>query len=158
MIVAALNRKLPPRYAAEPRVHLGASFEIDVSAYDTDESAAFAAAASGGVGGGGVATATWAPPRPTFDVVTDLPDQDAYEVRVYERKRHRRLVAAVEIVSPGNKGRPESRRAFVTKCAALLQQRVSVAIVDLVAIRQFNLYADLLELIGQADPALAPEP
>jgi hypothetical protein len=45
----------------------------------------------------------------------------------------------------------------VTKCAALLQQRVSVAIVDLVTTRQFNLYGDLLELIGQADPALAPE-
>jgi Protein of unknown function (DUF4058) len=158
MIVAALNRKLPPRYAAEPRVHLGASFEIDVSAYDTDESAAFASAASGGAGEGGVATATWAPPRPTFDVVTDVPDQDAYEVRVYERKRHRRLVAAVEIVSPGNKDRPENRRAFVTKCAALLQQRVSVAIVDPVTTRQFNLYADLLELIGQTDPALGPEP
>jgi hypothetical protein len=46
----------------------------------------------------------------------------------------------------------------VAKCAALLQQRVSVAIVDLVTIRQFNLYGDLLELIGQADPALKPEP
>ena len=109
-------------------------------------------------GEGGVATAVWAPPRPTFDVATDLPDQDAYEVRVYDTKRHRRLVAAVEIVSPANKDRPENRRAFVTKCAALLQQRVSVAIVDLVTTRQFNLYGDLLELIGQTDPALAPEP
>ena len=100
----------------------------------------------------------WAPPRPTFAVVTDLPDQDEYEVRVFDTRRHRRLVAAVEIVSPANKDRPENRRAFVTKCAALLQQRVSVAIVDLVTTRQFNLYGDLLELIGQADPALAPEP
>jgi Protein of unknown function (DUF4058) len=158
VIVMALNRKLPPRYAAAPRVHLGASFEIDVSAYDKDEAAGFAEAATGEVNEGGVATATWAPPRPTFDVVTDLPDQDEYEVRVYDTKRHRRLVAAVEIVSPGNKDRPENRRAFVAKCAALLQQRVSVAIVDLVTLRQFNLYADLLDLIGQTDPALAPEP
>ena len=111
-----------------------------------------------GAGEGGVATAAWAPPRPTFDVATDLPDQDEYEVRVYDTKRHRRLVAAVEIVSPANKDRPENRRAFVAKCAALLQQRVSVAIVDLVTTRQFNLYGDLLELIGQTDPALAPEP
>ena len=156
MIVMALNRKLPPRYAAEPRVHLGASFEIDVTAYDTDEPAVFVSGT--GAGEGGVATATWAPPRPTFNFVTDLPDQDEYEVRVYDTKRHRRLVAAVEIVSPANKDRPENRRAFVTKCAALLQQRVSVAIVDLVTTRSFNLYGDLLELIGQADPALAPEP
>ena len=125
-------------------------------AYDKDEPAAFGVGT--GADEGGVATAVWAPPRPTFDVATDLPDQDEYEVRVYDTKRHRRLVAAVEIVSPGNKDRPENRRAFVTKCAALLQQRVSVAIVDLVTTRQFNLYGDLLELIGQADPALAPEP
>jgi hypothetical protein len=154
MIVLALNRKLPPRYVAAPRVHLGAAMEIDVSAYEKDELASFAPTA----GEGGVATATWAPPRPTLDVVTDLPDQDEYEVRVYDTKRKRRLVAAVEIVSPANKDRPENRRAFVAKCAALLQQRVSVAIVDLVTTRQFNLYADLLELIGEVDPALAPEP
>ncbi len=68
------------------------------------------------------------------------------------------MVAAIEIVSPAIKDRPETRRAFVAKCAALLQEQVSVAIVDLVTTRQFNLYGDLLELIGQTDPALTPEP
>ena len=67
-------------------------------------------------------------------------------------------MAAVEIVSPANKDRPEHRRAFVAKCAALLQEQVSVAVVDLVTTRHFNLYSDLLELIGQADPSLSPEP
>ncbi|MGC8643031.1 MAG: DUF4058 family protein [Isosphaeraceae bacterium] len=132
--------------------------EIDLSTYDKDDRAAFAATTGASEGEGGVATAVWAPPRPTLDVITDLPDQDEYEVRIYDTKRRRRLVAAVEIVSPANKDRPENRRAFVTKCAALLQQRVSVAIVDLVAPRQFNLYGDLLRLIGEMDPALAPEP
>jgi hypothetical protein len=66
VIVMSLNRKLPPRYVAAPRV-----------------------------------------------------EQDEYEVRVYDTQRHRRLVAAVEIVSPANKDRPEHRRAFVTKCAAM---------------------------------------
>ena len=79
-------------------------------------------------------------------------------MRVYDTQRHRRLVAAVEIISPANKDRPEHRRAFVAKCAALLQQQVSVALVDLVTTRRFNLYVDLLELLGQADPSLAPEP
>ena len=46
----------------------------------------------------------------------------------------------------------------MTKCAALLQERVSVAIVDLVTTRQFNLYSGRLEWIGQTDPSLAPEP
>lgn len=157
MIAPALNSRLPRRYTAEPRVPLGASFEVDVSTYDK-EGTDFSTSPGEGEAAGGVATATWAPPRPTLDVATDLPDQDAYEVRVFDTKRHRRLVAAVEIVSPANKDRPENRRAFVTKCAALLQERVSAAIVDLVTTRPFNLYSELLELIGQTDPALSPEP
>jgi hypothetical protein len=48
-------------------------------------------------------------------------------------------VAAVKIVSPANKDRPEQRRAFVAKCAALLQNHVRVAIVALVTTRTFNL-------------------
>lgn len=156
MIVVAVNRKLPPRYVAAPRVHLGSFAEIDVTAYDKEETTATGPTMSSGEGG--VATEVWTPPQPTISAVTDLPDQDEYEVRVYDTKRHRRLVAAVELVSPANKDRPENRRAFVAKCAALLQQRISVAIVDLVMARQFNLYSDLLELIGQSDPSLAPDP
>jgi len=79
-------------------------------------------------------------------------------VRVYDGRHGRRLVAAIEIVSPSNKDRPESRRAFVAKVAALLQRDVSVSIVDIVTIRQFNLYADLLDLIGGSDPMLGAEP
>jgi Protein of unknown function (DUF4058) len=91
-------------------------------------------------------------------VEADLPSLDEYEVRVYDTERGRALVAAVEIVSPSNKDRPEHRRAFVAKCAALLQERVSVTIVDLVTTRNFNLYADLLDLIGATDATLPAEP
>jgi hypothetical protein len=105
-----------------------------------------------------VATAVWAPPQPTLAVATDLPDQDEYEVRVYDTKRQRWLVAAVEIVSPANKDRPEHRRVFVAKCAARLRQHICVAIVDVVTARQFNLYTDLLELIGQTDRSVPPGP
>jgi hypothetical protein len=157
MIVARLAPKLPARYVAEPRVHLGAYFEIDVTGYEKDR-AGPASLGQGEGTRGATATAVWAPPRPTFDVISDLPEQDEYEVRVYDTQRHRRLVAAVEIVSPANKDRPEHRRAFVAKCAALLQQRVSVALVDLVTTRQFSLYGELLDHIGQADPSLTPEP
>jgi hypothetical protein len=100
----------------------------------------------------------WAPSQPTLAVETESPDMDEYEVRAYDTRRGRRLVAAVELVSPANKDRPENRRLFVAKCAALLQQRVSVVIVDLVTVRDFNLYGDLLELIGKPDPVLGTEP
>jgi hypothetical protein len=156
MIVMALARRLPSRYVAAPHVHSGLAVEIDVATYAKDSSEPHSQDAPGG--NGGVAVAVWAPPRPTFTVPTDLPDQDEYEVRVYDTKRGRRLVAAVEIVSPSNKDRPEHRRAFVAKCASLLQSRVSVTIVDLVTTRSFNLYRDLLELIGQADPSLGSGP
>jgi hypothetical protein len=127
-----------------------------VAAYDEDE-ADFPSARERD-NGGGVATAVWAPPRPTLTVATDLPALDEYEVCVYDTKFGRRLVAAVEIVSPANKDRPEHRRAFIAKCAALLQNHVGVAIVDLVTNHTFNLYGDLLELLGQVDPSLADGP
>jgi hypothetical protein len=156
MMVALLRRRLPRRYFAEPRVHSGSSAEIDVATFENEEEDELAAGAGNG-NGGGVATAVWAPPRPTLTVATDLPAQDVYEVRIYDEKRHSRLVAAVEIVSPANKDRPEHRRAFVAKCVGLLKERVSVVLVDVVTTRTHNLYAELLELIGQNDPSLSPE-
>lgn len=156
MIVIGLARTLPRRYVAAPGVHFGASVEIDVATFEQDEPDA--APWGEGEANGGVATAVWAPPRPTLVVPADLPAQDVYEVRVYDTKWGRELVAAVEIVSPANKDRPDHRQAFVAKCAALLQEQVSVAIVDLVTTRHFNLYSDLLKLIGQNDPLLSPDP
>jgi len=44
---------------------------------------------------------------------------------------------------------------FIGKVVSLLQQGVCVSLVDLVSIRQTNLHAGLLRLLGRADPALA---
>jgi hypothetical protein len=153
MIVIGLNQKLPQRYVAEPQVHLGSSIEIDVATYEAED--ANSPTASEQDKGGGVATAVWAPPTPTLAVASDLPAMDEYAVRVYDTRSGHRLVAAVEIVSPANKDRPEHRRAFVAKCAALLQSRVCVAIVDIVTTRTSNLYGDLMELFGEIDPSFA---
>jgi hypothetical protein len=148
VMVQYLYRILPQGYVAAPGIHVGAAFEIDVSTYEQIDGASSVTAS----GNGGVAT--WAPPQPTLTVETDLPEQDEYEVRVYDHNRGRKLVAAIELVSPANKDRPDSRRAFVAKVAALLQEDVCVSIVDVVTVRQFNLYADLLDLIGRTDPLL----
>ena len=86
-------------------------------------------------GNGGAATAVWAPARPSVAVETTLPDYDEYEVRIYDARRGRHLVAAIEIVSPANKDRPEHRNVFVARCAALLQKGVAVSIVDLVTVK-----------------------
>ena len=77
-----------------------------------------------------------------------------FEVRIYDERRRRRLVAAIEIVSLANKDRPTHRQAFVAKCAGLLRERVSVVVVDPVTTRSHSLYGELLDLLGRAD--LAP--
>ena len=40
----------------------------------------------------------------------------------------------------------------------LLRKGVCVSLVDLVTVRRFNLYMDLLTLLGQTDPLMCPEP
>ncbi len=154
MIVLALQRRLPPRYVAGPRVHLGSTVEVDVATFEQESSTH----PTYGNRNGGVATALSAPAKPTLVAAVDLPDQDEYEVLIHDTRRGRRLVAAIEIVSPSNKDRPEHRRVFAAKCSALLQRGVSVAIIDLVTTRGFNLYGELLSLIGIVDPALGTEP
>jgi hypothetical protein len=155
VIVQHLRKVLPAGYVAEPRVHSGAQMEIDVAAFEKDGPPSHSATSPGN---GGVATAVWAPARPSVVVETALPDYDEYEVRVYDARRGRHLVAAIEIVSPANKDRPEHRNLFVAKCAALLQKGVAVSVVDLVTVKHFNLYAELLAFIGHNDPTLGAEP
>jgi hypothetical protein len=94
--------------------------------------------------------------RPVQTYSVDLPAQDVFESRIYD-DRGGRLVAAIELVSPGNKDRPENRRAFVIKCAAYLQQRVSVVVVDVVTERHANLHVELMDLLEQTEAAPWPE-
>lgn len=150
-IVQKLNELLPDNYIAGPRVHLG-RIEIDIAAYESGLSPF-----PGGAGSdAGVATATWARTEPAIAVETESPDE--YEVRIYDMTRDWRLVAVIELVSPANQDRPESRSAFVGKSAALLQKGIAVSIVDLVADIKFNLYTDLLRFLSKVDPTMPDEP
>jgi uncharacterized protein DUF4058 len=131
-------------------VHLGSFYEIDVCAFEHEgQRVQLSSAPAVSVG---EATSMAAFPAPTSTIEADFPEQYAYEVLIFDVQRERRLVAAVEIVSPANKDRPESRQLFVAKCFNLLRQDVCVSIVDLVTIRRSNLYAELLALLGQTEP------
>jgi hypothetical protein len=154
VIIQQIRKQLPPGFVAAPRVHLGQYFEIDLAAFDEDNSSKHGNRDTRG----GTATATLPRLKPTWAVETDLPEEDAFEVEIYQVEEERTLVAVIEIVSPSNKDRPEMRRAFVAKCGALLRKGVSVSIVDLVTIRQANLYAELMAFINHPDPTLGPEP
>lgn len=151
-IVQHLRDLLPPGFVAEPRVHLGTVMEIDVGALEAGP--APRVGASSGSGDGGTASTAWTTTLPAVTVETEPPDEYEYEVRVFDVERERQLVAAIEIASPANQDRPESRDAFVAKCAALLRKGVAVSVVDLVTIRRFNLYAQLMALVGHPDPAM----
>ncbi len=156
VIVQHLKQKLPSGFVAAPRVHLGALIEIDVATYERDSDPI--GFDSSGHQEGGVATRPWVPPRPSVAVETELPDEDEYEVRIYDAERDRQLVAAIELVSPSNKDRLARRNAFVSRCAALLRAGVAVSIVDVVTHRHSNLYTELMNFIDHPDPHLSVDP
>lgn len=83
---------------------------------------------------------------------------DEYEIRIYDAARERTLVAAIEIVSPANKDRSETREQFIVKADSLLRQGVCVAMVDIVTNYQANLYAELLARFDQTDYRVGDPP
>jgi hypothetical protein len=134
---------LPVGFVAAPAVHLGAEYEIDIGVLEESRRKPVAPLSGQTLSSQLVSSdSTAVAPSPTLTIETDLSDQDEFEVRVYDVRHGRRLVAAIELVSPRNKDRPESRHAFVGKVVALLQDDICVSIVDLVTIRQFSLYAE----------------
>jgi hypothetical protein len=96
LMVMELCKSLPEQYTAEPRVHLGKNFEVDIYTFDVGEQRAFET----NISDAGVATAVWAPPEPTLSLELDPTDIYEYEVLIFDQQRGRELVAAIEIVSP----------------------------------------------------------
>ena len=136
-IMGHLNRVvLPEGYFAEAQVHVGSRVEIDVATFDKN---------SGTLPGdsGGVAVQTWAPP--TLVAPAIFPDE--IEVQVYETVGGNTLVGAIELISPGNKDRPEARRAFAAKCAGYLQMGIGLVILDVVTSLQSNLHDELIDVL-----------
>lgn len=147
-IIQQLREQLPPGFTAAPIVRLGSAVDSPIIVEDLP-----------------------APPRDALApvVAREVEEQEEYEyeVHVYETQREhegaereRTLVAAIELVSPANKDRPRSRNAFVAKCAELVRRGVAVSIVDLVTVKSFNLYAELMTFTGHgdADPMCANPP
>jgi len=149
-IVRSLFDILPEGYQAEPKIHLGSPIEVDIATHETESGLA---QSTFDEGDGGVATL--AVLDPTLTIEADLSEQDQYEVLIYDVERDSRLVAAIEIVSPSNKDRVESREAFVSKMASMLQQDVCVSIVDLVSNRKANLCSEVLARLGRGDSRLS---
>jgi hypothetical protein len=125
-----LNALLPSGYFAEGNVQF--SIEIDVATWD--ETASY---------GEGACSTDWSPTAATLTIPLPLLE-DIVEVQVFNNSEGPLLAAAIELVSPANKDRPAHRDAFVSKCAAYVQQGVGLIIVDVVTGRNANLHAELL--------------
>jgi hypothetical protein len=140
------ERWLPANYIAEEHAHLGPSVEIDVATFERE------APAEAEPNVGGVALANlkvWTPPAPDAVVPSVFPD--TFEVRILSTETGPKLVAAIELISPGNKDRSAERRAFAVKCASYLFQGIGLIIVDIVTSRRANLHKEILHVMEAAD-------
>ena len=81
---------------------------------------------------------------------------DDMEVHVRDQADDARLVAVVELLSPRNKDRDDSRRAFAAKCVAYLQRGVGLVVIDIVTSRQFNLHNEMARMMNWGDAFLMP--
>ena len=144
-----LNRGLlPPGYHAEPRVRLGTQAEVDVGTREEG----FISIQDVSQGSDGL-IAVYSPPRPALTFETDLSQEDLFEIQVFDDELGENLVSAIELISPGNKDRPQSRHEFVVKCASLLKANVSVVLIDIVTNRHANLFKDLIKYLEIRDLA-----
>jgi Protein of unknown function (DUF4058) len=136
---------LPPAYYAEMQVHIGGRIEVDVGALEGD------AASVSTSNGPRVATMekVWAPPSPPLVLATVFPDE--IEVQIFGSASGVYLVGAIELISPGNKDRPEARQAFTAKCSSYLQVGVGLIILDVVTDRLANMHNELMDLLEQPE-------
>jgi hypothetical protein len=151
-IADALNDKwLGSEFIAAEHTHAGPSLEIDVATFERPPTR------PAQPNGPAVATAappTWAPPVPAQTIPGVFPD--SFEVRILSTSGGLTLVAAVELVSPGNKDRRDKRLAFTTKCASYLYRGIAVIVIDIVTNRRANLHNETMQLMEAADEFLLP--
>src|SRR5262245_48290495 len=138
---------LPAGYYAVPLVDRDGPIEIDVATLREHDAPAPA---------NGAKPQAWAPPAPGLAIAVELPGSDAVEVQVFADDGDPRLAAAIELVSPRNKDRPQSRQAFAVKCVGYLQQGSSVVVVDTVTTRRADLNAAIMELLKVESKSAIP--
>jgi len=149
----ALNRLLPARYVAAIHSHLGSRVEADVAEWE--ETGNGGERVSGNGEQGGVAVQSYAPPQTSLTMSIAFPDD--LEVRVLDMRDDAQLAAVIELASPGNKDRPETRRLFAAKCAAYLSRGVGLIILDIVTSAHFNLHNELIDVLRAGNAFALPE-
>lgn len=153
-IADVLNDELlPTEYFAEVQVHVGSRVEVDVGTFG-EVPAGVAEAPRSGTATATLVARPWAPPAPAMTMPGAFPD--SLEILVFRTEAGPTLVAAIELVSPGNKDRQEHRRAFAAKCGSYLQQGIGLMLIDVVTNRQANLHNELVSLLDAGAQFLLP--
>src|SRR5215510_12667572 len=141
-ISSDLNQRLPEGYFAEANVQFG--IEIDVATFEEPGQGSSHNPSVHGLDCPPPASSEqWTAPLPTQTIPIAILT-DTVEVLVFNREAGPTLAGAIELVSPANKDRPAHRDAFVSKCAAYLQQGIGLVVVDIVTDRRANLHDELL--------------
>lgn len=138
-----LNRELPEGFVALEQIHSGAPIEIDVATFSEN------GAAHSPPRNGGVATlpkAVWLPQAAPITMPAEFPE--GCTVQIVDTQGGRTLVAAIELISPGNKDRETKRKLFVAKCVTYLSRGVGLIIVDVVTSRHENMHNELVQFLG----------
>jgi Protein of unknown function (DUF4058) len=129
-IARTLNRQLlPENYFAAPNIRFGPRVEIDVGTFEQASAVGQAPGAS---------ALTLATPPATAVIPAVFPD--IVEVVIVHQEGGPQVVAAIELVSPSNKDRPATQRAFVAKMSSYLQQGIALSVIDLVTTRSAHLH------------------
>jgi hypothetical protein len=145
-IMATLNETiLPPGYFAETQVHVGSRVEVDVATLERPGAAATPRNRPAAT----LTMEAWAPPVPALIIPAVFPDE--IEVQIFGSPTGTHLVGAIELISPGNKDRSETRRAFAAKCSSYLQLGIGLVIVDVVTDRRANLHDEFMALMEKPE-------
>jgi len=147
-LVEKLNRDiLADEYFADMQVHIGSQVEMDIATLaELGETGAHRVAA------GTALAPVWAPPATELVFPSVFPDD--IEVQVFATVTGATLVGAIELVSPGNKDRAETRQAFAAKCVSYLTRGIGLIVIDIVTNRLANLHNEVISLLGHGEPFL----
>jgi hypothetical protein len=154
-LVETLNDEwLSHEFLAVEHTHSGPNAEIDVAAYERYSGPAPTPTLPNGPATATLPARVWAPPEPALTMPAMFPE--SFEVRVFNSVGGMTLVAAIELISPGNKDRPDERRGFATKCASLLYRGIALIIIDIVTGRRANLHNEIMRLMANPEKTELP--
>lgn len=124
-LAAVLNHALDPGYTAIDYSGVGPGEEVEASLFDAP-------------------TAAGLPPPLTLPAAF----ADDFGVEIVTADRTRRLVAAIELVTPRQKATAEARRGFAARCAGHLYRGVSLLLLDFVTGARANLHNEIMQVLG----------